>query len=73
MAIDKGPSTVQIYLRNGYIKTMAHGYIWTEKGIQFINDTLAELYHINPNDIDLDSGNQSSLSDNQGGVQSEQE
>lgn len=74
MAIDKGPSVTKRYINLGYISPIINGYVWTEKGIQFINDTLAELYNINSNDIhDLPINDSGGQSKNTSGIQSEQE
>lgn len=46
MAIDKGATILQTFVKLGYVKTVSSGYIWTEKGIEYLANSIQELYHL---------------------------
>ncbi len=47
MGIDYGPTICEQLLKIKYIKTTHGGYVFTEEGINFLFNSIQELYHEN--------------------------
>lgn len=49
MGVDKGETIYNKLIRMGYVKTVPNGYLFSREGLEWIFNSIEELYHIHTN------------------------